>query len=233
MERFQQPAEGEQRDSSARNAGMFLLLTAAATVVMVYARVAADADQETLLESLEAIAANKATYSLSATARLVSGVTLIVAAWFLWKTWIIQEGFETHFVPLLFTTSGAYTAISGACALVLAATATAGVDTVESSTETIAFLRWFTGKVGFAAAGLALVAAARRQWKAGGAIRRIAPASLAIGIAMQLIWVDAATVMHRVSGVAFFAWLTIIGVMLVTGRVERHFAARRASSQPD
>ena len=221
---------GVPRDSAASRAGLFLLLTAAATVVMVYARVAADADQATLLESLHSIAANKTMYSLTGAARLISGITLIAGAWFLLRTWIIREGFGTPVVPYLFLVSGAFTAISGACALALAALATNGMETVEATTETVALLRWFTGKVGFAAAGLALLAAAQRQWKAGGAIRRIAPASALIGIAMQLIWVDAATIMHRISGVAFFVWLVVIGIMLVSGRVERHFSSIRDSS---
>lgn len=196
---------------------------------MVYARVSADADQDSLLESLRAIAANKAMYSVSGAARLISAITLIAGALSLLKTWIIREGFETRFVPYLLAMSGAFTAVSGVCALVLALS-TAATDTlsaVDASTETIATLRWLTGKIGFAAAGLALVVAAQRQWKAGGPIRRIAPASVVIGIAMQLIWVDAATIMHRISGVAFFVWLVVIGAMLLTGRVERHFAAMR------
>ena len=215
------------RDPSARLAGLFLLLTAAATAVMVYARVAADADQDTLLESLHAIASNKGMYSLTGVARLVSGITLMAGAWFLWKTWIIREGFGTRLVPLLFAASGAFTAVSGLCAILLAAAATAGMDTVDASTETVAMLRWLTGKAGFAAAGLALLAAAQRQWNAGVPISRIAPVSAVIGIAMQLIWIDAATMLHRFSGVAFGVWLIAIGLMLVTGRVERHFASNR------
>ncbi len=96
---------------------------------------------------------------------------------------------------------------------------------MDASTEAVANVRWITGAAGFAAAGLALLAAAQRQWKAGGAIRRIAPGSLALGIAMQFIWVDAATIVHRISGIAFVLWLVVIAAMLLTGRVERHFAA--------
>ena len=47
---------------------------------------------------------------------------------------------------------------------------------------------------------------------------------------MQLIWLDAATIMHRISGVAFVLWLVAIALMLLTGRVERHFAALRNQS---
>ncbi len=220
-----EPAEsGADRlgNRAAHRAGTFLLLTAAATLVMVYSRVAADADQPTLLESLRAIEANKAMYTLTGTARLISGLTLIAAALFLWRTGG-REGLGAPLVPLLFATSGLYTAASGACALALAAAAPGAVslDAVGSSTETWAFLRWFTGKVGFAAAGLALVAAAPVLWKADGALKRIALASVITGVAMQFIWVDAVTVMHRISGVAFFVWLVVIGVMLVKGRAER------------
>ena len=223
------PGNTQTRDPAARRAGLFLLLTAAATVVMVYARVAADADRDTLLESLHAIAANKTMYGLTGATRLISGITLIAGAVFLWKTWIIREGFGTRVVPLLLAVSGVFTAVSGACAFVLATYATVGVETIDPSTEVTAALRWFTGKVGFAATGLALLVAAHRQWKSGGTIRRIAPASAGIGIAMQLIWLDAATIVHRLSGAAFLVWLVVIGLMLVTGKVERHFSSMRRS----
>ncbi len=233
MESLQQPmhgAGGHRRDSAARNAGLFLLLTAAANVVMVYARISADADQSTLLESMRAIAANKGMYSLSGIARLVSGITLIAAAWFLLRTWIIRERFGTPVVPYLFIASGAFTAVSGGCALMLAAAATGGMEAVDATTDAFDYLRWFTGKVGFAAAGLALLAAAQRQWRAGGVIRRIALPSAVVGIVMQLVWVDAATMMHQISGAAFFVWLLVVGAMLMSGRVERHFAYVRYTS---
>ena len=52
---------------------MFLLLTAGATAVMVFTRVAADADQETLLKSLQAVDDNRALFGVSGGARLLSG----------------------------------------------------------------------------------------------------------------------------------------------------------------
>ena len=36
--------------------------------------------------------------------------------------------------------------------------------------------------------------------------------------------------MHRISGVAVFFWLLVIGAMLFTGRIERHFAVMSRSS---
>ena len=210
-------------------AGIFLLLTAAATVVMVFARISADADQPTLAASLAAIADNRAVYGLSGAARLLSGVTLLAAAWYLLQTWIIRERLATPLVPALFAASGIITALSGVLALALAAIAADAIDPditvpIAQSTEITADLRWFTGKLGFTLMGLGLIVAARYQWKAGGMLRYVAVASAAVGIAMLFIWFDAATIMHRVSGNAVFIWLLVIGAMLLTGRIERQFA---------
>ncbi len=51
-----------------------------------------------------------------------------------------------------------------------------------------------------------------------------------LGIAMQLIWVEAATIVLPVVGGLFFVWLLVIGAMLATGRVERHFVVRYGES---
>jgi len=217
-------------DSSARKAGMLLILTAVLTAVAVVGRVAADADQETLAESIAAIAESSALYGIGGAGRFVSGLTLIAGAWFLWSTWIIRERLGTPLVPGLFAVSGLFTAVSGACAVVLALTASSPFE-VNAAIEATAAIRWITGKIGFAAAGLALVVAARYQWMVGGTLRRIAPVSALLGIGMQLIWVEAATDIHRVTGTLFFLWLLAIGLMLVTGRVERHFTAKLARSE--
>ena len=146
--------EAVSPDSAARRAGFLLILTALTSLLMVFARVAADADQSTLLESLRAIVENRAMYSTSAAARIVSGVTLIAAAWFLLRTWIIRLRLATPLVPHLLGVSGAATVLSGISALVLAVSVSSGSDpTVSGSVETINVLRWLMGKVGFAVAG--------------------------------------------------------------------------------
>ena len=88
------------RDSAARTAGILLLLSAAATVVMVFARVAADADHPSLANTMVAIAKNRAMYNLSGAARVLSALTLMAAAWYLLKTWIIRERLGTTARPL-------------------------------------------------------------------------------------------------------------------------------------
>ena len=218
------------RDSSARAAGLLLLATAIATIVAVAGRVVAGADQDTFEQSMAFIAMERGFYGLGGAARAVSGIALVAGAWFLLRTWIIRERLGTPLVPALFVASGLFTMVSGACAVALAMLAPEVSDTAvltasDRSLEPVSTLRWLTGKIGFAAAGLALIVAARYQWMVGGTLRYVAPASAIIGIGMQFIWIDPVTIMHRITGVAFFLWLLAIGFMLATGRVERHFQA--------
>ena len=64
------------RDSAARIAGVLLILTAVITAVSAAGRVAADADQHTLAESLEAISLNTGLYGLGGATRLLAGIAL-------------------------------------------------------------------------------------------------------------------------------------------------------------
>ena len=207
-----------------RKTGLMLILTTVATVVAVMGRVWADADHETLADSLAAIAERRGLYGLGGAGRLLSGITLIAAGWFLFGSASDDRRARSAVVPLLFAVSGAFTACSGALAIGLAAAPAewmdvAGLEGVAlGRQEATAWLRRFTGAAGFAMAGLALIVIARRQWSAGGSLKRIAPASALLGLAIQLVWLDAATVMHIITGALFVGWLAVGGRMLVKGR---------------
>ena len=217
----------ERPDRFARTAGQLLILTAIVTLVAVVGRVAADADRETLQEVFAAIADSRLLYGLGGAGRLASGITLALGAWYLARTWIIRERHAAPIVPALFAISGLLTAISGLAAVLLAATLPGSGGAAASLHETMAGARSFTGAAGFAAAGLALIVASPYQFRVGGKLRMIAPMSAVLGVAMQFIWIDAATGLHRVSGVAFFVWLLLIGILLASGQVERHYRARQ------
>ncbi|MDE2817355.1 MAG: hypothetical protein OXM03_09215 [Chloroflexota bacterium] len=223
------------RDSAARLAGILLILTALATIVAVFARVSADTDQATLGESLAAIADHRILYGAGGIARLVAGITLIAGAWYLSRTWVIREGWGNPLVPVLFAFSAVFTAISGIAAAALAISAPVVADPTllepSAAAETINLFRWLAGKIGFAVAGLALLVAARQQWKGGGKMRRLSPLSAIIGLAMQFIWIDSATFMHPINGTGFVLWLLLIGSLLTAGFVERHFSALRTAQE--
>ena len=142
----------------------------------------------------------------------------------------MRQGLGSRPVPVLLGISGVATALSGACGVALAivvpeSPAVDGLASVAPTTTVVLNLFWITGKTGFSLAGLALIAAGHRQWCVGGFLRPIAPISVIIGGAMQLIWVNTTVAAHYITGPAFVLWLVAIGVMLVTGRVEKRFAA--------
>ena len=217
------------RDPAARTAGWLLLITAIATVVSVIGRVSAT-DLTALAQSLAAIGANRGQFGIGGAARFISGLTLFAGACFLLRTWIMRQGLGSRPVPVLLGISGVATALSGACGVALAivvpeSPAVDGLASVAPTTIVVLNLFWITGKIGFSLAGLALIAAGHRQWCVGGFLRPIAPISVLIGGAMQLIWTDATIGAHYITGPAFVLWLVAISVMLVTGRVEKRFAA--------
>ena len=156
---------------------------------MVFTRVAADADQDTLLESLRAVDENRAVYGISGVAQLLSGFVFFIAAWFLLRTWIIRDRWASPLVPYLFALSAVCTVLSGACALLIASYSAPEINFPNGSptgeiaqvVEVVSGLRWITGKIGFVAAGLAVIVAAWYQWQVGGTLRWVAPSSLING----------------------------------------------------
>lgn len=218
-----------QRDPAARTAGWLLLVTAIATIAAVIGRISAT-DLTALTQSLAAIGANREQFGIGGAARFISGLTLLAGACFLLRTWIMRQRLGSRPVPVLLGISGVATALSGACGVALAiivpeSSMVDDLASVAPTTILVLNLYWITGKTGFSLAGLGLIAAAHRQWRVGGFLRPMAPVSAIIGGAMQLIWVDATIGVHYLTGPAFVLWLVAIGVMLVTGRVEKRFAA--------
>ena len=220
------------RDFSAPLTGLFFIITAIATLVAVVTRVSANADHPTLPETLSAIADNRVLYGAGGAARLVSGVTLLAAGLLLLRSWLTRHGHQSRIFSALLAFSGVFTAVSGALALALSVSAQedATPASIGSSTETVDLLRGLLGEIGFTMAGLALIVVAIQQWKAGPPYRKIALFSVVAGIAMQFIWWDAATIVHRITGIAFLLWLILMGVMFVTGRVERHYILKSNST---
>ena len=210
---------------ASRRAGVLLGLTAAATVVAVVGRLSAGADQPALVDSLAAVARAAWLYGAGGAGRLASGLTLIAAAWYLSR---IPAGIPSPATPLaaaLLSASGACTAVSGAYAVLMAAVVHDVADpgalaAAAASLEVTARLRPLFGALGFALAGGALIVMAAPQWRLGGAWKRLAPVSAVLGSAMQLVWIDAATAAHRVTGIVFTLWLVAAGGLLWSARAE-------------
>ena len=217
--------------TAARAAGLLLLLTAVATAVSVMTRLSSSMEPPEVIAlpvPQVPIILDTGLYSVSGAARIVSGLTLLIAAVFLRLTLNDRQPVAAGIAAALLALSGAVTAISGACMLALAAALPEAGHTVVLTyggapgdwVASVDAARWIAGKVGFFLAGLGLIALGPVQWRMGGALKISAVADVIIGVAMLFIWVDAATVMHRVSGIAFLLWLIVSGVWLTLGLLQ-------------
>ena len=223
--------------AAARAAGLLLLLTAVATAVAVAARLAGSAEPPEGSPLYLPVVLDTGLYALAGAARAVSGLALLAGAALLRRAMPTATGVAVAVAAALLAISGIVTAASGACMLALAAglpetAAAAYAGPVPGWAEPLNAARSITGKAGFALAGLGLVALAPAQWRTGGRLKIGAAAGAIIGIAMLFIWVDAATVMHRVSGIAFLLWLIVAGLWLVAGRLRTPAASGTTAASP-
>jgi hypothetical protein len=241
-----------------RTAGVLLLLTALATAISVPARLAAGADDTpftdalaqrldldavqiarmAVSEKLSAIGSAKAAYGTGGAARLIGGLTLLAASLPLWHLMRAYHPRAMGAAAVLFAASGIASAVSGASAIALTfiapepqstAVLTDGGGLGNSAGNALLIVRWVTGTLGFTLAGLALAALAPVQWRMGGLLQAAAVVEAVLGIAMLFIWLDAATVVHRITGIAFLLWLIAVGLWLVTGRIETGQRASRVA----
>ena len=174
LRRSVRPASG----AAARAAGRLLVLTAAATVVAVAGRLSAGADQPALADSLAAIAANAWRYGAGGAGRLVSGLTLIGAAWYLPRICAGLPSLAIRLAAGLLSASGACTAVSGAYAVLMAVAVRDVADAralaaAAGALEVAARLRPLFGEIGFVLAGWALIVMAPGQWRVETARARV------------------------------------------------------------
>ena len=214
--------------TAARTAGLLLLLAAVATAVSVLTRLTSSMEPTEGAPVQFTIILSTGVYAVAGAARMLAGLGLLAAAVFLRRATSAWHR-AADAASLLLGASGAVTAVSGACMLALAMeipqAASGGTGPVVAPivweipgwVEPMDAARWITGKIGFTLAGLGLIALGPVQWRMGGLLKVSAVADVIIGVAMLFIWVDAATVMHRVSGIAFLVWLIVSGVWLTAG----------------
>ena len=255
--------------SDYRTAGVFFLLTALATAISVPTRLMADADATPLTdavaqshnldavevarlevsERLAAIGSAEVPYGIGGGARLVGGLTLLVAGLYIRRAMRASHPVAITIVAVLLAASGIASSVSGASAVSLTvlapepqtvyvpASGESGYvrlaqtgDTEPQSAavmlpdvgeveDTLFAVRWVAGTLGFTLAGLVLVTLAPVQWRMGGLLRGSAVVGAVLGVAMLFIWLDAATVVHRITGIAFLIWLILAGLWLASGRV--------------
>ena len=195
-------------------------------------------------EKLHAIGSASVAYGTGGVARLIGGLTLLAAGLYLRRAMSADFPRAMNVVAVLFVASGIASTLSGAAAVGLSILAPEPQSvTVLASGESgwaraaqpgdpeartlpllpdvgpvedlLFSVRWLAGTLGFTLAGLALVALGPVQWQMSGLLRITAVVDVVLGVAMLFIWVDTATVVHRITGVAFLIWLILVGLWLV------------------
>ncbi len=78
------------------------------------------------------------------------------------------------------------------------------------------YYRGLAGNIGNSLIGLALILLGPTQWRSGGMMKPLALLGTIIGVAMILVWWDAATMLHRASGAGFIIWLVVTALVLIT-----------------
>ena len=214
--------------TATRISGLLFLLAVVATAVSVMTRLSGSMEPLAGSPIQVPIILDAGQYIIAGAARTVSGLALVAAAVFLKLALRRDQPVAAGIAMTLLELSGAATAISGAAMLALAGglpqstegTAPLAAWDMPGWVGAVDGVRWIAGKVGFTLAGLGLIALGPVQWRIGGLLKVSAVADVIIGVAMLFIWVDAATVMHRISGIAFLAWLIVSGVWLILGLMQ-------------
>ncbi len=208
--------------TAARGSGILTVITAAAIIVGLFARVAAGADgHETMRETMQAIADNRAPYAIYGALTLLSGIAMMGAAWLIASAAAFRALTALPIVPLIFGVAGAIYILSGASAVFLASIAP---DMAQGGMASQ--IREISATLAFIVSGWGLMASGFHQWKAGRPLRFIAPASVAIGALMQIMFIrlltgDGIAFYDQIVGLLFVIWLFIAGFTLAFVSTDR------------
>ena len=207
------PGPQRARSIEAITAGSLLIFSAIAATAMVWTRLQADIDQPTFEETLAAIDQNTLWYTWHGMARTFFGALLITAAGFIKPAMFLARGWQLRMSSVLLSLGGIAMIISGVLAVFIVAVY--WVDTYEL--ESFDHYREITGSIGNTLIGLAIILLSVVQWRLGGFMKPLALLAPFVGIGMILVWLDAATIFHRISGTGFLVWLLATALTLIAG----------------
>ena len=207
------PDANQGRPIEAVTAGFLLILAAIAAVAMVWTRLQADIDQPTFEETLAAIDQNTIWYSWHGTARAFFGVSLIIAAAFIKPAMFLARGWQLRLSSIVLNLGGIAMIVSGVLVIFISTVYWTDAYDVESFDH----YREIAGSIGNTFIGLAIILLSVVQWRLGRFMKPVAAIAPFVGIGMILVWIDAATILHRISGTSFLIWLLATAIVLMSG----------------
>ncbi len=219
------------RRSTERTVAVLLGLYALALLVMIISRVSSGADQSTAEESIRMIGVNSGWYVGIPLAALTAGFLLVAVAAVSYRVFRIWEPTLALLGSLLFLSAAGAVCLGAIGGLTLAQeyggafpaqAPPALVESVVGTYTAIEPLRALAGRVGFTFAGLGLLTWSGLITFTGAAPRWFGWLGLPVGAVMFFIWVPDASAMHRIGGIAYILWLTLLaGWLFVRGTTER------------
>ena len=162
--------------------------------------------QPTLEETVRAIDENSTWFNWHGTARIWFGAMLLISQYF------IGSGLAKACLALggiAFIATGVITTLLPSLIVFDAALGSA-------DPEQYYYYRGLAGNIGNSLIGLALILLGPTQWRPGSMMKPLALLGTIIGVAMILVWWDAATELHRVSAAGFMIWLVVTALVLIT-----------------
>ena len=207
------PDANQGRPIEAVTAGLLLIVSATAAAAMVWTRLQADIDQPTFGETLAAIDQNTLWYTWHGMARTFFGALLIIAAAFIRPAMLLARGWQLQMSSILLNLGGIAMITSGVLVLFISTVYWADAYDVESFDH----YREIAGSIGNTFIGLAIILLTVVQWRLGRFMKPVAAIAPFVGIGMILVWIDAATILHRISGTDFLIWLLATAIVLIAG----------------
>ena len=206
-----EPQKGQSFNAIA--AGFLLILAAITAVAMVWIRLQADIDQPTFEETLAAIDQNTLWYTWHGLARTFFGASLIIVAVFIKPAMFLARGWQLRLSSIVLNLGGIAMIVSGVLVIFISTVYWTDAYDVESFDH----YREIAGSIGNTLIGLAIILLTVVQWRLGGFMKSVALLAPFVGIGMILVWIDAATILHRISGTGFLIWLLATAIVLMSG----------------
>ena len=215
---FVRRSQGGDGRFETRIAGLVLILVAISAVAMVWTRFQANFDHETIEATLRAIDENAGMFSWHGTARILFGGLLVVSAYVVNPAVAHARALGLSTSRLVLVLSGIAMIASGVLTVTLSGLAGFNDGFGTTYQESIYYYRGIAGNISNTLLGLAVFTMAPTQWKFGGSMKPAAALGILLGPLMLLIWWDAASISHSVSGTGFILWLLLTSVALFVGK---------------
>ena len=196
--------------------GFLLLLTAIAAPAMVWTRLESNTDQPTFEETFRASDQNSTWFNWHGTARIWFGAMLSNSQYFIGTALASGRGFGSGLAKACLALGGIAFIATGVITTLLPSLIVFDAALGSADPDQYYYYRGLAGNIGNSLIGLALILLGPTQWRSGGMMKPLALSGTIIGVALILVWWDAATMLHRASSAGFIIWLVVTALVLIT-----------------